>query len=323
MGLGAVVKAYEVVMATYNGARYLDEQITSILGQTVPPARVLVADDGSTDRTLECLADWQLRSHVPIELLPPLGSDRLGCCRNFERLLQACTASYVMLADQDDIWDRDKAERLLEQMGRLEQCRGSEGPLLVHADLRLIDADGRALAASFHRRQGLRPDRQGLLQIGLQNVVTGCAALVNRACLIQALPFPVEVVLHDWWLALVAAQAEGISYLPKPCVSYRQHCSNVVGALGWRAQLQSRIRQFFAANRQVFAAELISPGLLQLRACVRRLGSAALVAQLEPLWSRSPWLRLSTALGLRLRKHGLWRTAGFYAALLICRPSGG
>lgn len=322
MGLGALVKAYEVLMATCNGERFLDQQIVSILGQTVLPERVLVADDRSSDHTLERLQYWRLHSTVPIEVLPPAGPERLGSCRNFERLLQASSAPYVMLADQDDLWDPDKAQRLLHQMVMQEQYRGSEQPLLVHADLRLIDAEGQALAPSFHRYQGLHPTRQSLLEIGLQNVVTGCSSLLNRACVLRALPFPPEAVLHDWWLALVAAQGSGLMYLSEPCVSYRQHRSNVVGALGWRRQLLRRIKAGLFLNPLRSGERLISPGLLQMRACLARYGPPELSTCWELLWSQSPWVRLRGAVGLGLRKHGLWRTAGFYAVLLCCRPSG-
>jgi hypothetical protein len=105
-------------------------------------------------------------------------------------------------------------------------------------------------------------------------------------------------------------------------MSYRQHRTNVVGAVGWRRQLLRRIRQVLVPNCQAFAVVLISPGLLQLRACLARYGPADLAARWQLLWSLSRWVRLSTALRLGLRKHGLWRTAGFYAALVYCRPSG-
>ena len=88
MGLGAVVKTYEVVMATCNGERFVDEQIVCILQQTVVPQRLLVADDHSSDRTLQRLRYWQQHSSVPIELLPLEDLERLGSCRNFERLLR-------------------------------------------------------------------------------------------------------------------------------------------------------------------------------------------------------------------------------------------
>jgi glycosyltransferase involved in cell wall biosynthesis len=322
MGLGAVVKAYEVLMATCNGERFLDQQMASILGQTVLPERLLVADDHSSDQTLQRLQHWRERSPVPIAVLLPSGSERLGSCRNFERLLQASSAAYVMLADQDDLWDADKAERLLHQMALLEQRWGVERPLLVHADLRLIDAEGHPLGPSFHRLQGLQPTRQALLDIGLQNVVTGCASILNRACVRQALPFPPEAVLHDWWLALVAAQATGLVYLRGACVSYRQHRSNVVGAAGWPRQLLRRMKAVFSQNPRAVLVELISPGLRQLRACLVRYGPADLAERCQLLWSPSRWMRLRAAARLGLRKHGLWRTIGFYTALFCCRPAG-
>jgi glycosyltransferase involved in cell wall biosynthesis len=321
MGLGALVMAYEVVMATFNGARFLDRQIASILDQTIPPERIVVADDGSTDHTLNRLRFWQQKSPVPIKIFLQEKSGQLGSCRNFERLLQASEADYVMLSDQDDLWDRDKAERLLRRMDVLQRHLGSDRPLLVHGDLRLIDDRDRCFSASFHRVQGLYPLRLNVLEIGMQNVVTGCASLLNRACVFQALPFPEEVVLHDWWLALVASQADGLAYEPGPCVSYRQHGGNVVGAVGWPRQLCSRFRQVLASQRTEAVKRLISPGLLQLRACLHRFGPEELAQGLDQLWSRSAWIRLRAAKRLGLRKHGLWRSLGFYAALLITRPS--
>jgi len=321
VGLEVLVKNYEVVMATCNGERFLDHQIASILAQTVLPSRLLVADDGSSDQTLKCLRDWQKQSPVPLELLDCNGSERLGSCRNFEQLLRESVASYVMLSDQDDVWDVDKAERLLTQMNVLEHRFGAEKPLLVHADLRLIDAEGHQIHPSFHCCQGLDPQRDGLFEVGLQNVATGCALLVNRSVVERSLPFPDEVVLHDWWLALVAAQAGGLAYLPKPCSSYRQHQANVVGARGWRHQLIQRLLGVDVVRPDLAAQRLISPGLLQLRACLARFGPPESATRFERLWSASAWVRCSTALKLGLRKHGWWRTAGFYAALLCSRPS--
>ena len=321
MGVEILVNHYEVVMATCNGERFLDQQIASILAQTVLPSRLLVADDCSSDQTLKCLRHWQKQSPVPLELLDLNGSERLGSCRNFEQLLGESVASYVMLSDQDDVWDVDKAERLLQQMVVLEHRFGAEWPLLVHADLRLIDAEGHQIHPSFHRCQGLYPQRDGLFEVGLQNVVTGCALLVNRSAVDRSLPFPDEVVLHDWWLALVAARAGGLAYLPEPCSSYRQHQANVVGARGWRHQLIKRLRDVDVLHPGLAAQRFISPGLLQLRACLARFGPPEKATRLERLWSASVWVRCSSAFRLGLCKHGWWRTAGFYAALLCSRPS--
>jgi glycosyltransferase involved in cell wall biosynthesis len=324
--MGAVVAPYEVVLATFHGEAFLDEQIASILHQTLPPLRLLVADDGSEDGTLSRLHHWRRRSAVPIELLPA-SPRRLGSCSSFERLLAASVAPYVMPADQDDVWDPDKAQRLLNAMAQLERRRGAERPLLVHAGMRLIDRKGQPLAACFHRHQGLDPHRDGWLDVALQNVVTGCACLLNRACIEQALPFPPEVVLHDGWLALVAAYGGGLAYLEQPCQSYRQHGRNLVGAAGGWGQLRRRLREAVRAaaggNR---ADRWIGPGLRQLRALLQRRPCRAdphleeQIAWIERLWSPRAWQRLQAALALRLSKHGLWRTSGFYLALLCWRP---
>lgn len=326
MGLGVVVGTYEVVLATCEGEAFLDEQIDSILRQTLSPLRLLVADDRSEDGTLACLARWRRRSAVPIELLPAR-PQRLGSRASFERLLAASRAPFVMPADQDDIWDPDKAQRLLGAMALLEQRWGADRPLLVHAGLRLIDREGQPLAACFHRHQGLDPHRDGWLDIALQNVVSGCACLLNRACIEQALPFPPEAVLHDWWLALVAASCGGLAYLEVPCQSYRQHGSNLVGAVGWSGQLRRRLREATSTGGGGSRADhWIGPGLRQLRALLPRLAHRSdvrlpqRISRIEQLWSPYPWLRLQAALTLRLRKHGLWRTAGFYLALLCWRP---
>ena len=312
--------AYEVVMATWNGADHLDQQFASILGQSCLPVRVLVADDGSSDATLTLVEAWQRRSSVPVELLPAR-PQRLGSCASFERLLAASRAPYVMPADQDDIWDTDKAVRLLTAMGELERHWGSATPLLVHGDLRLIDHQERPLAPSFHRFQGLQPQRSTWLAIALQNVVTGCSSLVNRACIAQALPFPPEAVLHDWWLALVAARQGHIAFLPEACVSYRQHGANAVGAIGGQRQLLKRLRQALDAGA---VQRLLGPGLDQLQACTQRFPDGLTAQQnrwLAQLRHPLPLRRWRAAQALGLRKHGVWRTAGFYAALGFWSPA--
>ena len=314
MGLGSVVSTYEVVLATWNGSTYLQQQLDSILGQTQPPVRLLIADDGSSDHTLAVIRAWHQRTRFPMRVLPPV-PERLGSCRTFERLLVASTADYVMLSDQDDVWDSDKAERLLAAMLDLEKCYGRQLPLLVHSDLRLINAHGEPLATSFIRYQHLDPEKDHWLEIAMQNVVTGCACLLNRACARDSLPFPPEAVLHDWWLALVAARCGAIGYLPQPSVSYRQHSSNLVGAKGLYAQYRRRLSQLLEQN----PLELwIGPGLRQLQACQRRFPTAnpRKVCALSRLSSSSTWRRFCAALWLRLKKHGVLRTLGFYLALL-------
>jgi len=318
VGVGIVVGPYEVVLATYNGSAYLETQLDSISRQTVLPQRLLIADDNSTDSTLEVLDRWIQRTGLPTLLLPR-APNRLGSCRNFERLLKASSAAYVMPADQDDVWDADKAEQLLSLMRIGELRYGTQFPLLVHSDLRLMRANGQAGPSSFYRYQGLDPHRHHWLSLALQNVVTGCACLVNRACLQLALPFPPEAILHDWWLALVASRHGCLMFHPNATVSYRQHCSNLVGASGQGQRYLRRLHQLLLPNT---TSTWIRPAVLQLQACQRRWPTQDVVEQQAVMGLNHPsrWHRLRSALLLRLRKHGALRTLVFFLALLFWQP---
>jgi hypothetical protein len=103
---------------------------------------------------------------------------------------------------------------------------------LVHSDLELVDAAGNRLGVRYLQRQRLDPERTAPVDLALTNVVTGCTALCNRALLELALPLPVEALMHDWWLALVASAFGRIGWLPQATVLYRQHGANVLGAQG-------------------------------------------------------------------------------------------
>ena len=219
MGICVVVVTYDVLLATYNGSLYLKEQLLSILAQTYPPRRIVISDDMSSDSTLEVVHSFMNSSSIPIHLLPP--SDfKLGCCKNFERLLTFSDSNYVMFSDQDDIWDLNKAEMLLLTMINNESRHDSSYPLLVHSDLRLIDSSGGALQRSFLKYQNLNPAHNQWRDIAIQNIVSGCSCLVNRQCIDLALPFPSSVIMHDWWLALVASRMGKIIYLDTTTIRF-------------------------------------------------------------------------------------------------------
>ena len=114
-----MVIEYEIVLATFNGSKYLGRQLDSISRQTIPPKRLIVSDDCSIDNTLDIVKNWATISSIPVTFLPPL-TTRLGSLRNLERLLHSSTCKYVMLCDQDDIWDSDKAELMVNRMLKLE-----------------------------------------------------------------------------------------------------------------------------------------------------------------------------------------------------------
>lgn len=307
---------YEIAMAICDGEHFLDEQLTSLQAQTVTPCRLVVVDDASSDQSLTILRGWARHAGIPV--LVSTRTSRQGSLATFAQALEATEAGYVFLCDQDDRWDSDKAERLLHRMLQLEALHGVTTPLLVHSDLRVIDAMGKVTHPSFHRLQHLDPRRDGLLDLAFQNTVTGCATLVNRACLQAALPFPGQAVLHDWWLAMVAARLGLLDYDPNNRLSYRQHGRNLVGASGFGRQIRRRLRQL----PQTWASgALVVPAIVQLQAFAHRYGPAELVAAVEQLATGGRRSRLRAAMNLRLSKHGWIRSVGFYICLLLWQPN--
>jgi rhamnosyltransferase len=224
-----------IVMSSYNGARFIAEQIESIRRQTLADWTLLVRDDGSSDETPQILDS--LAAAEPRILLLQDGCGNLGPAESFGVLMAAALnagAGYVAFADQDDVWHPDKLERELETLRAREAPAGSAVPLLVHSDLSVVDEELRFIHASFLAFQGLGQDpRTPLQRLLTQNYVTGCTVVVNRALLRAALPLPDVVMMHDWWLALCAAALGEMVYYPRATVLYRQHGRNAAGSRWW------------------------------------------------------------------------------------------
>ncbi|RJX22059.1 MAG: glycosyltransferase family 2 protein [Ammonifex sp.] len=223
----------EIALATYNGAKYIGDFLESLLKQTYPLWRLIVRDDGSTDATRDILDTFKRDFPERIILIQDEPRN-LGVHGNFNQVLLHSEAEYVMLADQDDIWLPTKVERTLSVMQSLSKKFGNDIPLLVHTDLKVINAQGEVLAPSFWKYQNLDPNFSTLLnRLLVQNVVTGCTVMVNRALLERALPIPGEAIMHDWWLGLVAAAFGKVAYIEEPTILYRQHGANDTGAKRW------------------------------------------------------------------------------------------
>ncbi|HZF19033.1 MAG TPA: glycosyltransferase family 2 protein [Burkholderiales bacterium] len=224
----------DILLATRNGARLLEAQIDSLLSQEDVSFRILVRDDKSSDDTPAIIERYRVAHPDLITFLD--SGEELGALGNFARLLGEATAPYVALSDQDDVWAARKLRTLLSAMRDLEARHGADTPLLIHCDLSVVDDALRELQPSFWRYSGFDPERTSLARLLLKNTVTGCASLVNLPLVRLALPVPAAALLHDYWLALVAAAAGRMALVRQPLVAYRQHARNVVGAreYGWR-----------------------------------------------------------------------------------------
>ena len=229
-------------MATYNGERFVVEQMRSILAQLGPSDEVVVADDASTDRTVAligALAD-------PRVILMQQPTNR-GVIPTFEAALRRVRGRFVFLADQDDLWLPGKVQTLMQAL----QARPSA--LLALSDARVIDESGQVVHGSFmDLRGGFRP---GLGANLVRNRYLGCTMLLRRELLHRALPIPGAVPMHDIWLGWMAATVAQVVYVPQPLMLYRRHDANAspmrpqpLGRmLAWRVRLLTAVLGRMAA----------------------------------------------------------------------------
>jgi glycosyltransferase involved in cell wall biosynthesis len=214
----------DIALATYNGERFLPMFLDSLVRQSYVNLRLVVSDDRSSDATMGAVRSYADRIDICIVDEHP----RMGVVKNFEHALQACSANYVVLADQDDVWHADKIRLLLTRMLDEEVKVGSTVPILTFSDLSLVDEKGKLLASSFFRATLKSPYAHHPMDFAFCNHIPGCATMLNRPLLDLALPFP-PTPAHDWWINLVAVSAGQLSYVGTPLVDYRQHECNAIG----------------------------------------------------------------------------------------------
>ena len=218
-----------ILMATFNGARFLGAQLASIAAQTHRDWHLHVRDDGSTDATPEILAAFA-RAHPGRVTLHRDDHGRLGARGNFARLMGAAGEPYIAFSDQDDVWHADRLARGLARLRALEAAMAPGTPCLVHSDRRVIDAGGAERAASFWRSRGIGPSDFGALEAHYAfPVAAGSTMLLNRALLDLARPVPSGARMYDSWVELVALAFGAVAPIDAPLVDHRRHGGNATG----------------------------------------------------------------------------------------------
>lgn len=253
----------EILLATYNGDRFLRQQIDSILTQDYKNIRVLARDDGSNDGTLEILGEYAERLSDRFRIMPSTAATG-SAKRNFLLLIQESTAEYVCFSDQDDVWLPYKVSKTKQVMDQLESEWGRNVPLLVFTDLRVVDEKLNTIYESFWAHMGIDPERiDRLAELLGKSVVTGCTVMANRRLLELSLPMPTEALMHDRWVALLASVLGKAGFLRTQTVLYRQHDRNVLGigrnviddpAEKRHRSLRERIQQF-RRNKKEYVEE--------------------------------------------------------------------
>lgn len=257
------VPVVSVVICTYNGEKYVQQQLESILSQTLTPTEIILSDDGSSDDTV-ARAQTVVEGRSDIRIVVTTRKAPLGPAANFSSALALATSPLIALADQDDVWHPNKLEVLVRAM------ESDRSVLLVHSDAALVDGFGTRTGSLTHALAMTRSER-ALLSSGRaleallrRNLVTGATTMIRSELLHSALPVP-EGWVHDEWLALVAALHHGVRFVDDELIDYRQHGANHIGATRLdfseaSQRLRQRRRDFFArkALRNTALYELLA-----------------------------------------------------------------
>lgn len=288
-----------VLLATFNGERFLADQLESIATQSYGDWQLIAADDGSKDATHSILSEFAVRHSNRVRLLsvPPVGSAR----DNFLRLLRmGGDSDYVALCDQDDVWEESRLSTLLDACAQIE--KESPGlPCLVFSDMTVVDHDLKEVGQSFMRLLRIKPTRLNYRTILVENAIPGCCMLLNHELVRVMCSREFDssrVIMHDWWISLLAFTVGRVAFVPESLSRYRQHTANVAGVVD-RSGMGFMVRRLVTLDRRETLArydqaqefvhtygDLIDVTVRDDLAAFAKLGSAPKARRVQQILSR-------------------------------------
>ncbi|ELR65064.1 Alpha-L-Rha alpha-1,3-L-rhamnosyltransferase [Photobacterium marinum] len=219
--------SYSVLICTYNGEKYIEQQIESIINQKIKPDFYYISDDGSSDLTINKVIELFKRYHVSNYVI--LNGPKRGPSQNFLTSIIDNKSQFLFLADQDDLWCCNKIDEFIKCL------KSSDKPIVWYSDSYLIDEYGRQFSDSFFKYQGLNSNVFLDDSIIYKNCVQGATCCINLSMCklisktLETVPLD-NILMHDWWIALLAKYFGESVFIDKPLVKYRQHSTNEVGA---------------------------------------------------------------------------------------------
>ncbi len=219
-----------VVIATYNGEKYLKQQVDSLLNQTYKNIKIYLHDDNSKDKTFQIISELSEKNPNKIVKLdyPAQG----GAAANFLSMLKYVDEPYVMFCDQDDVWLEEKIEVSYNKIVEMEEKWSSETPCTAFTDLKIVDSDLNIISESFMKYTNHNPYNTKCHQLLVKNVTPGCAMILNKALMQLAMKYNdvKKLQMHDRWALILASIFGKVEFIDKSMMLYRQHGNNEVGA---------------------------------------------------------------------------------------------
>ena len=235
----------DILLATYNGSKYLHEQLDSILSQSYENINVIIRDDGSSDNTVMIIKEYEQKDNRVKLLSDNLGN--LGFVRNFEELMKNSTSEYLMFSDQDDIWYNNKVETSYKRIKAIEEKNGKSCPILVHTNSKIMNYETRTKSLFISDCAKKSSFENSFFNFFVQ----GSTMLINGSLKREALPFSKEVYLHDRYLHLIAEFIGIRSYIDVPTMDYRQHSNNEIGSRGTNIIKRLISNRYFNQNDKI------------------------------------------------------------------------
>ena len=217
-----------ILLSTYNSEAFLQDQINSVLTQTIKDWVLYIRDDGSTDNTISIIDNY-CKQYDNIVFCRD-GLSNLGAKNSFMTLLSQVDPTYYMFCDHDDVWLPFKIEKTLNKMIETESINPLK-PILIFTDLKIVDDKLNILDNSMWRYQKTNPNHsKDVYLLSISNPVTGCTIMINQRAKEISLPMSSKSLMHDLWIALKVSHYGFVDFIDEPTVLYRQHGNNVIGA---------------------------------------------------------------------------------------------
>ncbi|MGU3415453.1 glycosyltransferase family 2 protein [Enterobacteriaceae bacterium C34A] len=247
----------DIVLATHNGAKFIAAQIDSILSQSHQTFNLIISDDGSSDETIDIVNLYtQKDSRVSVHFC----QGGKGVIENFNNGIRFSRAQYILFSDQDDVWEKNKVELLLNEITSLEVIDGKKVPCLGFSNLKVVNEELGVISNDFYKFSKLNPENNTKLNyLTWRSSVYGCTTIMNSELLQLAGAVPDKIAMHDHWYAFQAALHGKVFYLPIALINYRQHSANVVGAhqRSLSARLKRTKKTIAGIRRSVVSARMM------------------------------------------------------------------